>query len=688
MKSLIQKIKSFVLTILLFNIVWSGAIAADSNPNKFFVLNPTEQYLIRIFDQGTTTKVRLFETKEMNQTSQWQIEDFSPHTVRFSDTNPNQLLLASQNKIITYDIQNGKEHQTFQHEVSDGKKINQISFDKESDDILWATDFTVHKTNPKENKTSQIGFVDKAKGPINSLSVLKGHKIAVSQENGLDIHVFSPGYQKAGKKVSEHKAPVVGIQSPKGKTIYSVDKQQSILVWDIFSRQIINQAKLPQPDMDSTIIATGLDDQNENLLVLHQIGKETYGEKYNLNDLKNGIIAPKKHSISGNKSGQLHSTNALLSSDYSSVDVIIEGVKKKNKEFVLPEPIKKKTTPYQLAEIEAQSENYYKALDFIEKVSADDPEYRQSRILQKKIYDKINAVNKINAAKEQYGNNSYQSAKILLNEALEKDSENKEAKKYLSLIEKQLSRSFWNKIYIAAITIAILGIIGFLSYRFLFARKKFEQTAQTNGATSSDDTQQQQESAAGKKQLRQDFFTIRNQTREILKRAILMDKMSKYKIKWIEFSTQIKIIEKEAKLAENKIPELIEQLKNLQISVKNISWHKFKRAQRHTTYKGPKNKKHQQSQKKTSNKDRQDDNSAETNDSESLNYYEILGVSEDATIDEIKKAFRIRMKEYHPDKHNASDYNWIKEEASRMTKLIQEAYQTLSDPAKRKTYTP
>ena len=66
----------------------------------------------------------------------------------------------------------------------------------------------------------------------------------------------------------------------------------------------------------------------------------------------------------------------------------------------------------------------------------------------------------------------------------------------------------------------------------------------------------------------------------------------------------------------------------------------------------------------------------------------ILGVSEDATIDEIKKAFRIRMKEYHPDKHNASDYNWIKEEASRMTKLIQEAYQTLSDPAKRKTYTP
>ncbi|MBT4287767.1 MAG: J domain-containing protein [Deltaproteobacteria bacterium] len=161
-----------------------------------------------------------------------------------------------------------------------------------------------------------------------------------------------------------------------------------------------------------------------------------------------------------------------------------------------------------------------------------------------------------------------------------------------------------------------------------------------------------------------------------------MDKMGKYKIKWIEFSTQIKIIEKKAKLSEKKLPELIEELKTLQTSVKNISWHKFKRAQRHTKYTGPKNKDQQQSQKKTANNNQQGDATEE------LNYYEILGVSKNATTEEIKKAFRIRMKEYHPDKHNASDFKWIKEEASRMTKLIQEAYQTLSDPAKRKTYTP
>jgi hypothetical protein len=673
-----QKIKSYVQVILIIVIAWSTITAADSNLNKFFVLNPTEQYLIRIFNQNGTTNIRLFETKEMNQISQWQITDFSPHTVRFSDTNPNQLILASQNKIITYNIGGGKEQKTYEHEVTNGETITQISFDRESNDIIWATDYTVYKTNPKENKTTKIGLVDKSKGPINSLSILKGHKIAVSQKKSLDIHVFSPGYQKVGKKVSEHKAPVVGIQSPKGQTIYSVDKQHNILIWDIFTRQIINQAKLPQPDIDSEIIATGLDDQNENLLILHQIGKDIYGEKYRLNDLKNGIISPKKHAISGNKSGQLHSTNALLSSDYSPVDAITEEIKKQKPIFILPDPPKQKPTPLQLATIEAQSENYYKALDFIKQVSADDPEYRQSRILQKEIYDKIDAQNKINAAKEQYASHSYQSAKILLNEALEKDSKNKQAKKYLNLVEKQLSRSFWNKIYIAAIIIAILGIGGFIIYKFLFAAEKENQSEKETF----DEYNLHNGNISEIKLLRQEFITTRNQTREILKRAILMDKMGKYKIKWIEFSTQIKIIEKKAKLSEKKLPELIEELKTLQTSVKNISWHKFKRAQRHTKYTGPKNKDQQQSQKKTANNNQQGDATEE------LNYYEILGVSKNATTEEIKKAFRIRMKEYHPDKHNASDFKWIKEEASRMTKLIQEAYQTLSDPAKRKTYTP
>ncbi len=57
-------------------------------------------------------------------------------------------------------------------------------------------------------------------------------------------------------------------------------------------------------------------------------------------------------------------------------------------------------------------------------------------------------------------------------------------------------------------------------------------------------------------------------------------------------------------------------------------------------------------------------------------YYEILGVSKNASLDEIKKAYRKLAHQYHPDK--GGDAEKFKE--------INEAYQVLSDPEKRKQY--
>ncbi len=62
-------------------------------------------------------------------------------------------------------------------------------------------------------------------------------------------------------------------------------------------------------------------------------------------------------------------------------------------------------------------------------------------------------------------------------------------------------------------------------------------------------------------------------------------------------------------------------------------------------------------------------------------YYEILGVSRDATPDEIKKAFRNLAKKYHPD---ANPDN--KAQAEEKFKEISEAYEVLSDDQKRRMY--
>ena len=62
-------------------------------------------------------------------------------------------------------------------------------------------------------------------------------------------------------------------------------------------------------------------------------------------------------------------------------------------------------------------------------------------------------------------------------------------------------------------------------------------------------------------------------------------------------------------------------------------------------------------------------------------YYEVLGVNKDATDEELKKAYRKLAKKYHPD---ANPDN--KEEAEAKFKEVNEAYETLSDPQKRKMY--
>ena len=60
-------------------------------------------------------------------------------------------------------------------------------------------------------------------------------------------------------------------------------------------------------------------------------------------------------------------------------------------------------------------------------------------------------------------------------------------------------------------------------------------------------------------------------------------------------------------------------------------------------------------------------------------YYEILGVSKDASQDEIKSAFRKLAKKYHPDVSKEPD-------AAEKFKEAQEAYAVLSDDSKRKQY--
>lgn len=59
------------------------------------------------------------------------------------------------------------------------------------------------------------------------------------------------------------------------------------------------------------------------------------------------------------------------------------------------------------------------------------------------------------------------------------------------------------------------------------------------------------------------------------------------------------------------------------------------------------------------------------------NYYEILGVALDASTDDIRRAFRRRAKERHPDTHSGAEAAMV---------LLNQAYETLRDPSRREAY--
>lgn len=61
-----------------------------------------------------------------------------------------------------------------------------------------------------------------------------------------------------------------------------------------------------------------------------------------------------------------------------------------------------------------------------------------------------------------------------------------------------------------------------------------------------------------------------------------------------------------------------------------------------------------------------------------MNYYEILGCSKDSTDEEIKRAYRRRLLQFHPDKSGATD--------SHEFHNVTEAWQVLGHPQSRRRY--
>lgn len=648
----------------------------DSKKN-YFVFSSDGKYLAKVFYSKGNTKVRIHETDEMQAIVQWQVPNFMPHTIQFSTQDSKKILLAGSEKLMIYQLKNGQQQLVFFQSSMSNQPITQAAFDIETDEIIWATNDTLYKASLQKKQEQKIADFVAEDASIRSLTTLPNNNLAVSVKGSNDVYLYSRNRDQQPEILSEHNAPVAGIQSPEGAFLFSVDDQHYLLIWDLNNNQVVKRIQLTDPGKISPITGVALDASRKNLLVYSQNDPAGIGKKYSVSDLTNGIVNPQKQTLVISPTGNIYSTSDSFSK--TAADLKNKGVQKFQSEQSWQKNRRKKkgNTLYDLAKIEADNENFRAALDLIKRIPLEDPEFKQSRELKRRIFDQIDMNSSFDAAMDQYQRGNYDSAKVLLEKIQVKYPKNPAVKRYLSLTESKLSRNTLIFFLVLSIVLLLLILLGYLLWKYQDQIKKKLKTSPLDEKVS-------QNGKASSK--RREFILLLEATKVMLKTAISKDRKARHKEKWLEFRAKLNVIEKRAKMEDRSLPTLIDQLNKLQKSINKVSPESDQTQQKSTSSKRTSKNHHQQySDQQTSGQQSSSEKKPEKKKPQS--YYQVLGLKQNATSDEIKKAYRNKMREYHPDRHNSSDFEWIKEEADRMTKKIQEAYNILSDPEKRKRYT-
>ena len=576
-----------------------------------------------------------------------------------------------------YELNTDKPVVKFAHPETTGQSIIHASFGVERNQIVWATKNKVFKTDYEKKLDRRIAAVEREKGTIKSIVPLSGGRLAVILKGSSKIYLFSPESSLFFEELIGHRAPLAGGQSPRGQVLFSLDENRDLLIWDITRRKIIHSLRLGGQEDGSQIKGVSLDEPKKHLLVQSFSDPPGIGRRYAIADLLEGRVDPDMQSIQATSSGNIYATANIFSSQKPESGERLSRIKKR-----MPVPYKpvKKNSFYDLAKIEADNENYEAALDFINRIPLNDPQFKQSRELRKRVKNQIELKNTFNAAMQQYQTGNLESAKILLENILAKNPDDPVVKRYLDLTESRLSKGVGLKIVLTLLILILLGFLGFLAWKYQDEiRKKAGISKKKSG---------QDKVKINSTKDRKDFVFLLDETKRMLKKAVVLDSGGKFKDKWIEISASLSSIEKRAKLKDKFLTDLGGQLSKIQQRILKLSpLSKVPPKKKETTEPPTENRQKKVSDQKSAPKEQlsiEDRSEKKTK----LDYYQILGVGEKATADQIKKAYHQKMREYHPDKHNASDFGWVKEEANRMTNMIQKAYSVLGDPQKRKQYQP
>lgn len=665
--------------LLVWLLLAPGLWAAGEN---LFVFSPGGKYVTKVTPAGRSALVSVRNAQDLTEVASWEVANFKPHSVEYDPNDPNRLLLAGPEKLIVYQLDQGQPNRVFEKQADEGQEITKANFAPDRKDVYWSYNQSIHRAGP-DGTEHQIDYLDE---PVKDISPLKDRQVAVAAEGEEGLLVYNEATEAEPRQLEGHKAPVVGVESPGGQRLYSLDETNQLFEWDLLKDRPRKGFALEPGKAPNKALALALDDQKQRLYVLKEENGKQVIDSYGLVDLDNQKILPKREALVSTKAQQIYNGYQALTG-----------------EELRPTPpppsrpfSNQPKGPYDLAKIEAQNGNLQEALRYIEQVSPSDPNFAASRQLQREVYRKGEVHQDLNAAKEQYHAGNYRSAEILLENVLAKDPKQAEAKRYMDLTEDKL---FANQAGAWGLALVILGLLG-LGGWLLYERR--EQAKRLFAGVFKNDSKE-----------RRRLILRLAKARELLARRRGQDKMGYYHGRLGEIERQLDWVNERLSKPDASIKELLilvgrlhqemlEMVKGAKKSAQQEAPKEEAQAKakeqksngeqeaRQKNEEAQKRRQKAEEQARAQQKKAQEEQAkAQTEADRSgdpKGYFKVLGVPPDASQEMIKKAYRNKIKEYHPDKHSASGFEWVKEEAEKMTRQVQEAYGTLKDPKARARY--
>ncbi len=310
------------------------------------------------------------------------------------------------------------------------------------------------------------------------------------------------------------------------------------------------------------------------------------------------------------------------------------------------------------------NQDYERAITLLTQIPSSSSHYSEARQFISVAELQAQLVLTLQNAEKEIRLQNWEGAKVHLQKALTKSPEHEQALAMLELVESEQRQAWLTYFLIAAGFVALLVGSGIWAVK---NRERWTGWILGEEARPSPSQQAPQPEAASQqtgRSLEEDirqFTKALEKTKELLRLTQQRDVLHEHTTRLIDFEAEVSAMEREAQRPEANLRELSSKLLVLQQTLRSLRF-KAASSSRKPAPPPPAPK-------------------ADTPD-----HYQVLGVSKSASLEEIKRAYHEKLKDYHPDRHQQAEFEWIREQAEAMTRQVREAYDILSDSQSRQRY--